>query len=339
MANLMITTGCNFRCPYCFGLDLFGAGQLRQHMSIKLFREIMAWIDRAAVTEMDIHLMGGEPTLHPAFGDMVEELVSRGRKTVVFSNAAAPLDDLLIRRTAELGVSWIVNCNPPATYRDNQLELLRRHLGLLRRAAAITFNFTDGQTPYQHVFDYIEQYDLKRAIKLGVALPTLEHRNASAEWDNLPSIALHILELIRQARRREITVEFECGVPYCLFSEEQHGELRDGAVSHCGSRLDITPTGEVINCLPLFRVAAVPFHRFQNYRQAREWFQRMLAPYRQVGSASRCLLCQYRLEGRCSACLAYGLGEYSRIPLPPLPSREPDESAGPGLAADRELIT
>jgi sulfatase maturation enzyme AslB (radical SAM superfamily) len=339
MANLMITTACNFRCPYCFGLDLFGPGQARQYMPLKLFQEIIAWIDRAAMTEMDIHLMGGEPTLHPAFGDMVEELVRRGWKTAVFSNAATPLDDVLVRRTADLGVSWIVNCNPPTTYRDNQLELLCRHLGLLRQAATITFNFTDGQTPYQYVFDYIEHYSLKHAIKLGVALPTLEHRNVCAEWDNLPSIGRHILELLREARRRQITVEFECAVPYCLFSEEQHGELRNIHVSHCGSRLDITPTGEVINCLPLFRIASVPFDRFQNYRQAREWFQCMLAPYRQAGSTSRCLFCQYRLEGRCSACLAYGLGEYSRIPLPPLPTQGLDDSAEPGLTADRKIVT
>ena len=339
MANLMITTACNFRCPYCFGLDLFGSGQARQYMPVPLFEQLLDWIDRADVPTLAIHLMGGEPTLHPAFSHMVEELARRGRRIAVFSNAAAPLDEALVRRSVDLGVRWIVNCNPPDTYRDNQLDLLHQHLALLGQAAHITFNLTDGQTPFQYVLDYIEQYGLNRSIKLGVALPTLEHRNVHAGWDALPAIAQQILKLLSETRRRQIDLEFECGVPYCLFSEEQHAKLGGIHVSHCGSRLDITPAGEVINCLPLCRVASVPFGRFQNYCQAREWFQRMQAPYRQVGSAARCLSCIYRLQGRCSACLAQGMGEYSRIALPPLPDEGTTESTLPGLSRTHPIAS
>lgn len=323
MANLMITTACNFRCPYCFGLDLFGPGKARQYMPLALFKELLDWIDRANLPELAVHLMGGEPTLHPDFANMVEELVKRGRQICVFSNAAAPLDEAVIRRAASMGVRWIVNCNPPDTYRDNQLDLLHQHLAVLGRAANITFNLTDGQTPYQYVLDYIEQYDLNRNIKLGVALPTLEHRNVHAGWDALPAIARQIMKLLRDARRRRIELEFECGVPYCLFSEEEHAELGGNHLSHCASRLDITPAGEVINCLPLCRVASIPFQKFPDYRQAREWYARMQAPYRQVGGAARCLDCAHRLQGLCSVCLAQGLGEYSRIVLPALPGEEP----------------
>jgi len=328
MANFMLTTACNFRCPYCFGLDLFGAAQARQYLPMSLFRELLDWVDRADVPEMAIHLMGGEPTLHPAFGEMMEELQRRGRKTAVFSNAAAPIAEALVRRSATQGVRWIINCNPPETYRDNQLELLHRHLALLGRTATMTFNLTDGQTPYQYVIDNIERYGLNRAVKLGVTLPTLEHRNEHVKWEALPAIADQVLKLLHELRRRDITLEFECGVPYCLFNEAQHAELGDIHVSHCGSRLDITPTGEVINCLPLYRAAAVPFRCFQNYRQARDWFQRMQAPYRQVGSAARCLCCSDRLAGHCSACLAQGLGDYNRIALPPLPDESLADATG-----------
>jgi len=331
MANLMITTACNFRCPYCFGLDLFGPGKPRQYMRFELFKELLDWIDRGDTTESSIHLMGGEPTLHPQFGDMVEELARRGRDIAVFSNAAAPLDEAVVRRAVELGVRWIVNCNQPDTYRKDQLELLHRHLAVLGRAATITFNLTNGETPYQYVLDYIEEHGLNRAIKLGVALPTAGHSNEFVKWEGLPAIAEQILKLRREACGREITIQFECGVPYCLFSEEQHAELRDINISHCGSRLDITPAGEVINCLPLCRIAAVPFRRFQHYEEARKWFHRMQTPYRQAGGAARCLACDYRLQGLCSACLAHGLGEYNRIILPSLPDGKPAASVHPDL--------
>jgi hypothetical protein len=212
---------------------------------------------------------------------------------------------------------------------------------LLGSAATITFNLTDARTPYGYVFDYIERFGLNRQIKLGVALPTLEHRNVHAQWGEMPAIAEHIMTLFREGRQRQITVGFECGVPYCLFNEAQHAELGNVCVSHCGSRLDITPAGMVINCLPLSRVAAVPFRDFDNYRIAREWFQRQQSPYRQVGSTARCLFCAHRLEGLCSACLAFGMGDYARIPLPPLPAsqfKDPaqSESSGDGAARNQE---
>jgi hypothetical protein len=271
--------------------------------------------------------MGGEPTLHPGFGEMIEEIRRRGRKLAVFSNAATPIDDAVLRRSVELETTWIVNCNPPATYRPDQLKRLRDHLALLGQAAVVTFNLTDGRTPFEHVFEYIEQYNLRRNIKLGIALPTLENRNVHAEWNELPAIATQVFKLLHEARRREIVVEFECGVPYCLFNEKQHEELKDIHVSHCGSRLDITPAGNIINCLPLARMASIPFRRFEDYRQAREWFQRMQSPYRQIGCTSACLTCQHRLSGICSACLAFGIGECNRIALPPLPGAETTISA------------
>jgi hypothetical protein len=264
--------------------------------------------------------MGGEPTLHPRFVDMVDELARRGRRTVVFSNAAARLEEAVVRRTVAAGVRWVVNCNPPESYCGDQLSVLRRHLELLGEAACITFNLTDGETPYGHVLEYIERFGLARSVKVGVALPTLEHRNEYVGWDALPAIARQLMRLHGELRARDIGLEFECGVPYCLFDEDQRAQLGDTLISHCGSRLDITPGGDVINCLPLCAAAAVPFGRFRDYGEARDWFQRMQAPYRQAGSEARCLLCTHRLAGHCSACLAHGMAGYNRIALPPLPA-------------------
>ena len=323
MANLMITTVCNFQCAYCFGLDMIGPSHPRTNMPMEVFRELLDWIDRGAPPEMDVHLMGGEPTLSPFFGEMVEELAQRKRRTVVFSNAAASLDEAMLRRTVKQGTLWIVNCNDPSTYRGDQLSQLYRNLAVLGPAATITLNITGPQDRFDYVLEYIERYELVREIKLGVALPTMEHRNVFASWDDRPRTGAHIMTIYREAKARGIGLEFECGVPYCLFDEAQHRELDSITVSHCGSRLDITPDGRVINCLPLCKVAAVPFRHFADYGKAREWFARMLNPYRQTGSMAQCLTCEHRLRQHCFACLAFGIAEYDHLVLPPLPDGSP----------------
>jgi len=319
MANLMVTTACNFRCEYCFGMEMVGAGHPPQNMDWDVFIGLLDWIDRAGFPDMDIHLMGGEPTLHPQFGAMARELIRRGRKLRVFSNAAAPLDERDLRDSSGPEAIWVVNVNEPETYRGAQLATLEKHLRLLGPAGSITFNMTGPGTKFDHVLDYIERFGLSRAIKIGVALPTLGHRNVHAKREEFGAIAARILELARRAGAGNISLEFECGVPYCLFTAEQHWMLGGLHVSHCGSRLDITPVGKVINCLPLCKVIAVPYQAFADYGQARNWFRKALMPYASLGCTPDCPECADLIAGRCRACLAYSLGELNRVCLPPLP--------------------
>lgn len=322
MANLMITTACNFTCEYCFGLDMIGPGHPKTHMTWETFMALLAWVDRSGMDDLYIHLMGGEPTVSPLFFNMLDELHRRGRNVLVFSNAATPLDADRLKRSIRKGVRWVVNCNHPSKYGNGQLDYLKANLAVLKDNACVTFNVTGGQFDYDFVFDYIQDYGLDPRIKVGVALPTLQRNNAFARWEEFPVIAERIMVLHDAAESIGGSIEFECGVPFCLFSTEQHRKLGKVRVSHCNSRLDITPWGDVINCLPLSKVTAIPYDRFGDYGEARSWFEKMLMPYRQVGSTSDCLTCSDHIDQNCRACHAYGIAEFNRMPLPPLPSGE-----------------
>ncbi|MFB0564754.1 MAG: radical SAM protein [Candidatus Aminicenantaceae bacterium] len=322
MANLMITTACNFKCDYCFGKEMINTKRPYQTMEWKLFMNILEWIDRVNMPRMSIHLMGGEPSLSPLFGDMIGELAPRKRDIVIFSNAAAPVEGKTLKDSVRLGARWIVNCNPPSTYPENQLKNLHNHLSILGEAACLSFNIVSPSTEFDYLFDYIEEFKLNPIIKIGVALPTLGHKNVYAKQDDFPRIAARIMELYERAQRSGVNIQFECGVPYCLFTPVQHERLEDIMVSHCHSRLDITPIGNVINCLPLCSVAAIPYSCFSSYSQAQEWFHKAFFPYSSLGITSKCLKCEDLAEGRCQACLAHILGNLNRIVLPPLPGSE-----------------
>lgn len=329
MANLMITTACNFRCDYCFGLDMIGPGRPSVHMTWETYLKLMDWIDQAGLPEQDVHLMGGEPTLSPLFDRMLRDLIKRGRRAAVFSNASTPVEPEALGFSRQSGVRWVVNVNHPDQYQPDQLELLHRNLAELGAAAVITFNLTGPDADFDYVFENIERFDLARSIKIGVTLPTLEKSNVFVDRQDFPGIAEKIMDLLEQAQKHGVGLEFECGVPYCLFNPEQHRRLGPEVyVSHCGSRLDITPEGDVINCLPLCRAARVPYTEFKDYGAAREWFRRAFAPYRRLGGDVDCLGCADHEAGRCGACLAYGLGQFNRVALPPLPGLSPRE-AGP----------
>lgn len=65
--DVYVTSQCNRRCTYCFLPPDFFASGLR--MSVEAFSGIVAWCQRHKVPELTF--LGGEPSLHPSFPDMV----------------------------------------------------------------------------------------------------------------------------------------------------------------------------------------------------------------------------------------------------------------------------
>lgn len=66
MPNLMLTNWCNYKCPYCFGIDRMAPKVKAEAMSDETFLGILNWLEKSHYHQA-IHLMGGEPTLHPKF--------------------------------------------------------------------------------------------------------------------------------------------------------------------------------------------------------------------------------------------------------------------------------
>ena len=321
MTNLMLTTACNFHCEYCFGRDLFPPGHQPHYMSWEMFIDILDWVERGDTPGMDIHLMGGEPTLHPRFLEMIREIRNRNRVIFIFSNASVPLKQDVLQECVRLDTNWVVNTNDPSTYRPKQLEILRRNLKIIGKQAMLTLNITKRDTPFSYIFEYIDKFDLGRRIKIGVALPTLNKSNVYVGDGSFSEIGDRIMEIKEKADADQVDIEFECGVPYCIFKENQLKKWEGTAISHCGSRLDITPDGHVINCLPLCTVASVPYTVFGHYSEAVGWFRRLTEPYRSLGKDNACLSCAPLREGLCSVCLAHGMNGYSHVSLPSLPGK------------------
>lgn len=78
--QIEITTHCNYQCFYCAGRDM-----PQQHMAPALFAQIL---DRLPPTRLEVSLQGeGEPTTHPQFWPMVEEVRRRGYVPYTITNA------------------------------------------------------------------------------------------------------------------------------------------------------------------------------------------------------------------------------------------------------------
>ncbi len=307
MPNLMLTNYCNYHCPYCFGVDMMVPKKERALMSRETFTGIMEWLERKPFDRV-VHLMGGEPTLHPDIEWMIDYMLERDLHVTIFSNMATKQSAELAEKLAEFPVCWVANVNNPVKWNDGQRENIFRGLQAAGRKASLTFNIIPEEPNELWALELIEKYDLSRSIKVGFVLPTLTSSNMALKDEDYDVVARRVVSLVKAGEPMDISIEYECGVPHCCFTDEELGYLwrhHSTVNSGCQSRLDITPQGDVIYCLPLATAGMRHYTTFDNYIECREWFENRYRPYRMLGSKIECADCMLNNPLKCNGgCLA-----------------------------------
>lgn len=84
MSNIAIVNYCNLRCEYCFADDMIKNDNLT--MSIENYENLLNFILKNPFDTVGI--IGGEPTLHPQFSDIIKLTKEKcsDRKVVLFTN-------------------------------------------------------------------------------------------------------------------------------------------------------------------------------------------------------------------------------------------------------------
>jgi radical SAM protein with 4Fe4S-binding SPASM domain len=239
---------------------------------------------------------------------MVEYLLARDFNITVFSNLATHQAQGYAEKLCDLPIAWVVNINPPNTWNDAQKQKIINALKILGQRATITFNIMPGDDDNNWAIELIKECNLNRGIKVGFVLPTVTGSNYYLNDEQYEVVAEKVVKLAQDAEKENIRLEYECGVPTCVFTDEQLGILWDAGStfdSNCCSRMDITPDGEVIYCLPLATKHAVYFSEFNTYPEARKWFETKLQPYRRLGRTENCFKCNLMRPDACNGgCLA-----------------------------------
>lgn len=124
-----MNTTCNYRCTYC--TQRFLDDRTRWAKDLPAFVEAF----RRLPGDWEVKLSGGEPFLHPRFLDLVEALVTQGRRVSVVTNLSAK--DETLRRFAEitaprpglLSASLHLEYADPAAFRDKLARFAEVHRG------------------------------------------------------------------------------------------------------------------------------------------------------------------------------------------------------------------
>lgn len=318
MPNLMLTNYCNYKCSYCFGKDIMYPKNPRLTMTRESFNGIVEWVKKGP-SDRIFHLMGGEPTLNPDIDWMVARLLEENMLITIFSNLATRNAFELAKKIADLPVNWVVNVNDPKHWNKEQEKNITNSLDVLKSRASLTFNIMPDENDNLWALEYTQRFHLNNNIKVGFLLPTYNQTNVALEDDQYAVVADKVVRLAQEAAKVDVHLDYECGIPTCAFTDEQLGILwRCGSKlqSGCQSRLDITPDGNVIYCLPLATLGSKHFSQFDCYNDACIWFEQRFGPYRMLGRRIECATCNLHNSLSCNAgCLAKNLIDCKNIKL------------------------
>jgi len=118
-ANILITNHCNQNCSFCFANELMTKGKVRE-MSLTDYVTLLDYLEKNG--QKRVYLMGGEPTLHTNFIDIVETSFKRGFEVELFTNAnlTKDIEEYLLESSAKISMIHI-NIGAPA-YREGKVD-------------------------------------------------------------------------------------------------------------------------------------------------------------------------------------------------------------------------
>ena len=259
MPNIAVTTYCNLRCPYCFADDMICEQQ--HNITLPRFREILEWTSRTP--ENHVGIIGGEPTLHPKFSKILEE-VNRycrnvGTTATLFTNGIK-LDPYL----SEIGQSTglLINCNSPENMTAEQWTELNNtleHMALLdwfhpgQPKANLGCNLYLAREDYGYFWELVDRYKVDH-FRLSVTAPIEKEMLPRKEIYYAKMKKLY-MAMVEGALERDIHIGVDCNqIPNCYFNEKELDKIFQVSPEKrqpvfCEPVIDITPDFTATACV------------------------------------------------------------------------------------------
>ena len=324
MANLIISAECPMRCSCCFARDQLGANRdasIPAFISLEAFEARLDFLDRSDIRE--VRLIGGEPTLHPRFEEIIERARLRGRHIVVFSHGLlSERTSRCLERLTPDDCTIVVNANatrvpdgPSDRESAHRLRVLRR----LGQRAVLGFTADRVDLHLDFLLQLIAESGCRREIRLGLAHPSPSGLNTHLHPKQYPAVGPKIAAFARAATAAGVKLRFDCGFVRCMFSESDVAALRDHETDlpwRCNPILDVDLDGRALHCLPLSSALPAPAVEGRTASTLRAELVARARPYRVAGIYRECSTCRFKRNEECTGgCLAATLRRFRTAPL------------------------
>lgn len=260
--NLIINTDCNKMCSFCFTKT--SDKRTKEEMTVDKVRQL---IQEATAQGLDsINIMGGEPTQHTNFDEIIEVLKESPIETCLVTNMLCSIDRAKLIKTAIPRMGILIN---GMELNDVTMGIVKRNVEIIARSpnfnrGVITISITIlDSTDRERANEYLEKLERSTIleycshIRVGLDLTKPNILGNTGLGDKLEDI-------IKLADRTNTEILLDCQVPRCTMNEYVENrvygpsaDIRPFSGCEQGGE-DIKPDGTLVYCYPLEDPLTVP---------------------------------------------------------------------------------
>lgn len=293
MANIMITYRCNLQCSYCFANEFVNKSYT--DMTLEDFKKVVNFL--AAKPGAVIGLIGGEPTIHPQFKEMLLYLSEcTNVKSVMLYTNGLVLDkhvEFLSRPDLRSMLKILVNCNSPEMMGEANYQHLVDNLDLMVDKYHMAANIKLGVNLYENAFDYtyikelLKRYNMYQ-IRISLTVPDFASCGKVNVLDHFESRKKYLLKFYKEMDEIGVLAYYDCNrPPKCVFTDEEWAwicwyrkkysifpsNITDENV-HCAPIIDILPNKQAVRCFGMSEVEKVSIDDFDSVEDIKRYYEK-----------------------------------------------------------------
>lgn len=257
---LTINRACNLRCYWCYAKDLKFSSS--ENMSAEVLETSVSFLKGLPLNT--IILIGGEPTIHPNFLDIVAAVYQAGFKTFLVTNSLEFRDRKYLEETLKAGISGITT-SLKATSEEQYSKFTGRRAfqevmqaieninstGIYHKISVTVCN--DLFSNFEDVVKIINEKGAN-TFSIDMERPILINGNTICSDIEPKEVAKQFVTLYPTLLSCKTNLTIKISLPFCLFPQGFIDKLvkNNHLISACqifdGSGIIIDPKGKLLPC-------------------------------------------------------------------------------------------
>lgn len=335
MANIMLTDVCNLHCPYCFANEFVNKSDTE--ITDAAFQQAVDFI-LGDGTQHSVGLIGGEPTTHSRFPDLLARLIQDKRAEIIVLYTNGVLLDQFMSLITHKKVHMLINCNAPEDIGQENYDHMCRNLDILYRQHLFGDNITLGINMYKQDFSYdyiitlLQKYQQDH-VRVSITVPNMERLRNHNAHEYFKIMKPRVLSFFDALLSCGIVPRFDCNkIPHCLVTARDlelfHKYLQEeplkqaimrsniyDTIVKCGPVVDIRQDLTAVRCFGLSEVTKQRITDFRSISELINFYTRTVDAYAyNTVYSGQCADCKHRKTLSCTGgCLAFKINEILEV--------------------------
>jgi len=317
--NLILTKDCAKECSFCFT----GEKSKGSEMSLTTISKILKQFPLA-----EIRLLGGEPTQHSRFSDIIALLKSSNRPYLLVSNMlfSNKTKDVLL----DYPPKWLL-CNGMELDEKNRMTLFNKNWNSLSEVTQLDLAITLSEsTSIGYIKEYLGYLTLHlgqlKSIRIGLDLSgnylinntsiggMIDYIGNFLKTSALKQIPKYVESYMEETNNRLLdhlfrpetlnyNLKFDCQIPPCIFDNTPHLQFNNSGMSSICNKtaLDVFGNGSVIHC---YQASDIKLDNIFDYSNEEDAANAMRVDYKSLEKSqeihTECQKCKYYLYSHCN---------------------------------------